>query len=141
MRLEPNIEKETHKLVNEAYEYFQKENYIESFKLMGKAWDIIPMPKENYFESFNIAQYIFDDCVALLRFDEAERWLKEIKKVQARHSDTWIGGEVEFLEGKFYFEKNELEKARDLFIVAMRESEGRAFLSQPKKYVDLLKKK
>lgn len=141
MRLEPLIEDETHKLVNEAYEYFQKKNYDASFNLMYKAWDMIPMPKENYFESFNIAQYIFDDCVTLLRFDDAERWLKEIKKVQAKHPESWDAGQVEFLEGKLYFEKNELDKARDLFIVAMRESEGRAFVNQPKKYADLLKKK
>jgi tetratricopeptide (TPR) repeat protein len=141
MRLEPIIEKQTHKLVNEAYEYFQKENYIESFKLMGQAWDMIPLPKENYFESFNIAKYIFDDYVTLFKFDEAERWLKEIKKVQAKYPLSWDAGQVEFLEGKLYFEKNELERAKELFIIAMRNSDGRAFLSQPKKYVDLLKKK
>ena len=141
MRLEPIIERETHKLVNEAYEYFQKENYVESFKLMDKAWDMIPLPKENYFESFNIAKYIFDDYITLLRFDEAEKWLIEIMKVKEKYPDGLNGGQVEFLEGKLFFEKNELDKAKESFIIAMRESEGRAFLNQPKKYVDLLKKK
>jgi len=141
MQLDPTIQTKVDTFVEDAYESFQKKSYIESFKLMDKAWDTIPLPKENYFETFNIAKYIFDDYVALLRFDDAERWLKEIKNVQAKHPSSWDAGQVEFLEGKLYFEKNELDKAKELFIIAMRNSEGRAFLSQSKKYVDLLKKK
>jgi tetratricopeptide (TPR) repeat protein len=141
MQLDPIIQKKVDEYVDESYEYFKKENYMETFKLMDKAWDTIPLPKENYFESFNIAKYIFEYNLKLLRFDDAEKWLKEIKKVQAKYSDSWDAGQVEFLEGKFYFEKNELDKAKELFIVAMRNSEGKQFSGEPKKYVDLLKKK
>jgi tetratricopeptide (TPR) repeat protein len=141
MQLDPIIQSKVDEFVDASYDYFQKENYIETFKLIDRAWDTIPPPKENYFESFNIAKYIFEYNLILLKFDEAERWLNEIKKVKIKHPSSWDAGQVEFLEGKLYFEKNDLDKAKELFIIAMRDSKGRQFSDEPKKYVDLLKKK
>jgi hypothetical protein len=47
-------------------------------------------------------------------------------------------GEVEFLVGKVAFERGELEKAKEQFLIANRKSEGRAFNGKDERYERLI---
>lgn len=47
-------------------------------------------------------------------------------------------GEVEFLLGKVAFERGDMKKAREYFVVANIKSEGRAFEAKDERYRQLI---
>ncbi|AOM79182.1 hypothetical protein [Pedobacter steynii] len=125
-------------LIEESEGYYEEEDYEGFVKVSLKAWDILPTPKEVYDESYHLAEGLAEGYLLTGNHKESIKWAEIMGNCDMERADD---GAREFILGKMLFESGDLENAKEKFALAMIKSEGRAFVSAPKKYSDLLKNK
>lgn len=134
----PLKEKVEELLFKKAELDFEKKEYDSCIKNLKTAWELLPDEKIKWNESYLIADYLAAVYVLEKKFDDALNWSTILQKCDLERGDF---GEREFALGKVYYEMQDLEKAKEQFIIAMKKSEGRMFEGEDKKYIDLVKKK
>lgn len=137
--LNSELQEKIDALVDLAYEQSEG-NEKESFRLLKAAWDLYPEPKQNWNEAYNTAKYIFEDYLKIGDLAEAQKWLHEMVK----NNDT-LGlseGEVQYCEGKYYYETGNFEEAYKKFKYAVVDAKAgyRYFEDEDPKYLKLYKK-
>jgi tetratricopeptide (TPR) repeat protein len=135
--LKQPLRKNVEKLINDSDEEYYKGNYINSIKLLERAWDALPEPKEIYDDSFHLCKFIVETYLLIKDYNKAKVWANRIMKCDLERIDS---GEREFLHGKIHFELNEFDDARKFFKIASQKSEGRCFEDEDKKYFKFFKK-
>ncbi len=133
--LNSDIQRHIEELIQKCGIEYQKENYNDAIALLEKSWDILPCPKVIYDESYRIAKYIIQFCLLAKDVDKAKRWAGIISICDLERADS---GEREFLAGKVAYESNDLQMAKEYFYVANWKSEGRCFIDEDSKYLNLL---
>jgi hypothetical protein len=98
-------------------------------------WARVPDPKPETLNAYLIVEY--GVALALKEGDlaVAQEWADRAPMFAARRHDM---GEVEFLVGKVAFERGDLRKAKEQFIIANAKSEGRAFEAKDERYRSLI---
>ena len=134
--LNKELQKEIDDLVDQAYEEFEHGDQNKSFELLIKAWDLFPNPKEQWNESFNVSKYLIDDYLRINDFENANKWLDQLRIINDRHK-IWHGV-LEFYQGMYYFKLKDFKHAKEAFDLAFKRSEGRQFEDEDPKYLDFL---
>lgn len=132
------IAKKVEDLMEESEEYYENEDYSVFIDTYLKAWDIVPLPKEKYEESYHLAEGLAEGYLLVGNHKDSIKWAEIMGVCNLERADD---GAREFILGKMLFESGDLENAKEKFALAMIKSEGRAFVDEPKKYIELLKKK
>lgn len=132
------LKEQVESVMNESNQEFDKKNYLDSIRLLEKAWDLLPEPKGEYSESYHIALYASETYLVINDIIKAQVWADIIFQCGLNRIDS---GEREFLSGKVAFESEDFEKAKELFATANKKSEGRCFNSEDAKYLKFFKKK
>ncbi len=137
-KLNSPLQEQVESVMDKSNQAFDKENYIESIKLLIDAWELLPQPKGIYDESFHIVLYITEIYLLIGKVNKAKEWSERIYECDLERIDN---GQREFLNGKVAFEAGELDKAKELFSIANQKSEGRCFKKGDEKYLKFFKKK
>ena len=132
------VKEQIESIIDESNKEFDRKKYIQSIKLLDKAWELLPEPKGGYSESYHIALYASETYLLIKDTSKAKEWADIIKKCGLNRIDS---GEREFLSGKVAFESGDLDKAKQFFEIANRKSEGRCFSSEDGKYLKFFEKK
>ncbi len=98
-------------------------------------WSRVPDPKPETLNAYLIVEYGVALALKAGDLEEAQNWADRAPMFAAKRQDM---GEVEFLVGKVAFERGDLQKAKEQFIVANAKSEGRAFEAKDKRYRSLI---
>ncbi|SHG41624.1 tetratricopeptide repeat protein [Pedobacter caeni] len=129
--------KNLERLMDESEGYWAEEDYAGFVQAYLKAWDMLPVPKEEYDDSYHLAEGLAEGYLLLGNHSEAMKWAEIMSHCDLERLDD---GEREYVMGKVLFESGDLQNAKEKFAVAMTKSAGRAFISGPEKYTELLKK-
>lgn len=132
------IARKIENLMDEAEEFFGEADYEGFIRKYTEAWNLLPLPKEEFDESYLLAEGFAEAHLRLGNHKESLKWAEIMSNCDMERLDD---GAREFVMGKMLFESGDLENAKEKFALAMIKSEGRAFVSAPKKYSDLLKNK
>ncbi|WP_404333824.1 hypothetical protein AB2M62_11385 [Sphingomonas sp. MMS12-HWE2-04] len=98
-------------------------------------WSEVPDPKPETLNAYLIVEYGVALALKDGNFEQAQEWADRAPMFAAKRQDM---GEVEFLVGKVAFERGDLEKAKEQFIIANAKSEGRAFEAKDERYRRLI---
>lgn len=138
LTLETKLDQEIEKMWFDAGKMLHQKEFSNSKELMLSAWSKLPEPRESYSHSYWISRYLTEASIGLRNFEFADKWLTIHKKTGLFRVDS---GEKDFLEGKLYYAKEEMEKAKHCFEIANKKSEGRLFKNeQANIYKELLSK-
>jgi hypothetical protein len=94
-------------------------------------WSAVPDPKPETPNAYLIVEYGVALALKDGDFDLAQEWADRAPMFAVKRHDM---GEVEFLLGKVAFERGDLKKAKEHFIIANIKSEGRAFEAKDERY-------
>lgn len=125
------------RLMDESEGYWAEEDYSGFIQAYLKAWDMLPVPKEEYDDSYHLAEGLAEGYLLLGKHSDAMKWAEMMSHCDLERLDD---GAREYAMGKVLFESGDLENAKENFAIAMTKSAGRAFISAPEKYKELLKK-
>ncbi|QUD88690.1 hypothetical protein [Phenylobacterium montanum] len=98
-------------------------------------WAAVPEPKADTPNAYLIVEYGVAFSLKDHDLDQAQEWADRAPLFAAKRHDM---GEVEFLIGKVAFERGEIERAREQFLIAHTKSEGRAFAGKDERYKRLI---
>jgi len=135
MLLENNVKDSIEKNINQAKIARQNNDSEMAINAMQKAWDVIPEPKIQYDDSFRIAKYFVQLNLFFKRKEQAKEWALKLYECDLERLDT---GEREHIHGRVELELGNTEKAKDLFTIAYKKSEGREFTKNDSKYLKLI---
>ena len=98
---------------------------------LASLWSKVPDPKPETLNAYLIVEYGVALALKEGDLEEAQEWADRAPMFAAKRQDM---GEVEFLVSKVAFERGDLRKAKEQFIIANAKSEGRAFEAKDKRY-------
>jgi hypothetical protein len=98
-------------------------------------WAAVPDPKPETPNAYLIVEYGVALSLKGGDLEQASEWAERAPMFAAKRQDM---GEVEFLVGKVAFERGDLGKAKEQFLIANAKSEGRAFESKDERYRRLI---
>ncbi|MDB5678974.1 hypothetical protein [Sphingomonas bacterium] len=98
-------------------------------------WSRVPDPKPETLNAYLIVEYGVALALKEGDLEVAQEWADRAPMFAAKRHDM---GEVEFLVGKVAFERGDLRKAKEQFIIANVKSEGRAFEAKDERYRSLI---
>ena len=98
-------------------------------------WARVPDPKPETANAYLVVEYGVAFALKDGDLDEAQRWADRAPMFAAVRHDL---GEAEFLLGRVAFERGDLLKAKEQFLVANMKSEGRAFEAKDERYRSLI---
>lgn len=122
-------------LMDESNDMWDKGDYIKSIELLIEAWDKLPDDKIQYDESYLIVWGILETSIQINDIEMMNQWVDKIFITDPGRTDC---GEREMWAGRVAYESNEMEKAREFFIIANQKSGGRCFGDNDKKYKEIL---
>ena len=105
--------------------------YREAIVELKSLWSRIPDPKPETLNAYLIVEYGVALAFKEGDLEEAQEWANRAPMFAAKRQDL---GEVEFLIGKVAFERGDLQRAREQFIIANAKSEGRVFGAEDDRY-------
>jgi len=124
------------KKIDEIGELYKEGKFEKCVQEVELFWSSLPEPKENIKNSYLLIEYGARICLVLKDYNSAMDWaLKSLKYIDIRNKM----GESEFLIGMVAFEMNDLEKAKEYFLIAKKKSGGRAFIGEDPRYKNLIK--
>jgi hypothetical protein len=123
-------------LINTSNEEFELGNHEQSIKLLEEAWNNIQYPQGLYDDSYYIVKDIIETCLINKDFIKAKIWAEKIFLTDFTRIDS---GEKEFYSGEIAFELNELDVAKEFFVISNKKSECRCFEDEDIKYLKLFK--
>jgi hypothetical protein len=132
------IENKINDLLEAAKSEKQKGNKENTIRFLQQAWDELPGPKENFSTSFTIAKYFIQAYLGFGMPTDALSWAEKIQTCGTNRPDF---GEKEFLHGRVQLDLKNTAKAKELFSIAYKKSEGRSFTNDDSKYLKILKNK
>ncbi|NPC92334.1 hypothetical protein HOO54_08885 [Bacillus sp. WMMC1349] len=124
-------------LMEKSDQEYSDGNYAKSIELLEEAWMALPEPRVLYDESYHIVKYIIYTYLFINKPQDAMDWSDLMFICDLERIDN---GEREFIIGKIAYELQRFDKAKELFFVANKKSEGRMFEDEDPKYLKLIKK-
>jgi len=110
-------------------------NFSAGLGNLESLWAAIPDPKPDTPNAYLIVEYGVALALKEGDLEQASQWADRAPMFAAKRQDM---GEVEFLVGKVAFERGELGKAKEQFLIANAKSEGRAFEGKDERYRRLI---
>lgn len=98
-------------------------------------WAAIPEPKADTPNAYLVVEYGARLSLKEDDLDLAQLWADRAPMFAIKRQDL---GEVEFLIGRVAFERGEIEKAKEQFLIAKKKSRGRAFIGEDERYKQLI---
>ena len=98
-------------------------------------WSSVPDPKPETLNAYLIVEYGVALALKEGDLELAQEWADRAPMFTDKRHDM---GEVEFLLGKVAFERGDLRKAKEQFVIANVKSKGRAFEAKDERYRSLI---
>lgn len=132
------------KLVKQFGEAYRRQDYVKATDFLEAVWKVLPDPKEEYSDgsmmgsSFCIAHSLSNAYLLAGDLSKARAWSEILFRCNLNRRDS---GEREMMAGKVAFAARDVEVAVEYFAIASKKSNGRLFLSDDPKYLELLLRK
>ena len=123
------------KYYNKCLELLNNRKFDEELSLLLDCWALIPNEKYIYDESYLVAWRIVQLAIETKNIPLMNEWKKHIELADPERADS---GQREMLLGKIAYLNNNLQEARELFLVANKKSEGRCFKKSDSKYKEFM---
>ena len=123
------------KLYNRCLELLNNRNFSEELSLLLECWALIPGDKYSYDESYLVAWRVVQLAIETKNIPLMNEWKKHIALADPERADS---GHREMLLGKIAYMNNNLQEAKELFLIADKKSEGRCFNPSDSKYMDFM---
>lgn len=114
---------------------YSKGEFREGLLELTSLWSRVPDPKPETPNAYLIVEYGVALALKDGDLEEAQEWADRAPMFAAKRQDL---GEVEFLVGRVAFERGDLRKAKEQFIIANAKSEGRIFEGEDERYWQLI---
>ena len=122
-------------LYNRCLELLNSHNFSEELSLLLECWALIPGDKYSYDESYLVAWRVVQLAIETKNIPLMNEWKKHIALADPERADS---GHREMLLGKIAYMNNNLQEAKELFLIADKKSEGRCFKPSDSKYRDFM---
>lgn len=135
--LDPEVYQQAGALIRQSKQALECGNKENAALLASQAWELVPNPKYGWDSSLSLVRSL----VRLLR--ESERYNDAIAIARGHlESEFYLEYQYHpyFLLGTVHYAMGELENARECFLQAHRIGGARAFLDEPKEYLELVRK-
>lgn len=135
--LEPEVEAAVDALIEESNRYYDQKDFHSTREYMMQAW--YAMPEDNRYTNnycYLIADALMSVSLELKDIDGAMKWAEEFKLCEL---DRIEDGYREMQLGIVYYEGKQYEMAKEYFEIANRNSGGRCFWSEDRKYKEFYK--
>ena len=123
------------KFYNRCLELLNNRNFSEELSLLLECWALIPGDKYSYDESYLVAWRVVQLAIETKNIPLMNEWKKHIALADPERADS---GHREMLLGKIAYMNNNLQEAKELFLIADKKSEGRCFNPSDSKYMDFM---
>lgn len=123
------------KYYNQCLELLNVRSFGEELSLLLDCWSLIPDDKHSYDESYLVAWRVVELAIETNNLPLMNEWKNHIALADAERADS---GHREMLLGKIAYMNNDLQEAKELFLIANKKSEGRCFKASDTKYKDFM---
>src|SRR5262245_25855768 len=118
-----------------AGEMYRAGDYAAGLTITRELWDRITEPKVEVPDAYNVLEYAVAFALKMKDLDEAWRWACLAPSFKEARQDR---GEVEFLVGRVAFARDEMDTAKENFLVAKKKSRGRIFKGEDPRFLRLI---
>ncbi|WKX76183.1 hypothetical protein [Zobellia laminariae] len=134
------LEQELQKKIDElrfSANSFYKTDKTKYFQLKNEAWNLYPVPKNQWGEAYSLAKDFFRVYIREMELEEARNWLE--KMIECNNHLHLFDYDVDFNEGKYFFEIGKYEDALAKWKYVVDEAGLRYFEREKPEYLDFYK--